>query len=268
MTTLPAVTAVDLELERGWLTVWFNQPETRNALTYDLVADLKSVLDRVRDDRDVRGITLRGRHGVFCAGGNLKQFKQTFQGGATRDEIIAMSKEVAVLLDAINDAPQVVLAVIEGAAMAGGFGIACAADAVICEASARFAMTETSLGISPAQIAPFVIQKLGYATARRLMLTAARFDGREAHALGFADFLAEGMQAAEKIERGLRAQVLRCAPGAVADTKSLIRALPGMSRAEAIQAAAENFTGRLLSDEGREGVASFLEKRKPAWGLD
>lgn len=265
MTALPDVTALDLELDKGWLTVWFDQPETRNAMTDALVGDLQRVLESVRGNRAVRGITLRGRHGVFCAGGNLKQFKQTFQGGATREDIVEMSKGAAVLLDAINEAPQVVLAVIEGAAMAGGFGMACAADAVICEASARFAMTETAIGISPAQIAPFVIQKLGYATARRLMLTAARFDGREAHELGFADFVAEGMDAVEEIERGIRAQVLRCAPGAVADTKSLIRALPGMSRGEAVQAAAENFTGRLLSEEGREGVASFLEKRKPAW---
>lgn len=265
MVALPAVTALELEPDGGWLTVWFNQPDTRNAMTDELVGDLQAVLDAVRDDRSVRGITLRGRHGIFCAGGNLKQFRTTFQGGAAREDVLEMSRGAAILLDAINEAPQVVIAVIEGAAMAGGFGMACAADVVICEASARFAMTETAIGISPAQIAPFVIQKLGYATARRLMLTAARFDGRMAHDLGFADFVADGMEAAAEIERGIRKQVLACAPGAVADTKALIRALPGMSRAEAIEAAAENFTGRLLSDEGREGVASFLEKRKPAW---
>lgn len=264
---LPPVTALDLEFDQGWLTIWFNQPETRNAMTDDLVGDLKRTLAAVRDQRAVRGITLRGRHGVFCAGGNLKQFREIFQGQASRAQVIEMSKGAAALLDAINEAPQVVLAVIEGAAMAGGFGMACAADAVICEASARFAMTETALGISPAQIAPFVIQKLGYATARRLMLTAARFDGRAAHELGFADFVAEGMPAVEEIERAIRKQVLACAPGAIADTKQLVRALPGLGREEAIQMAAENFADRLLSDEGLEGVASFLEKRKPAWAI-
>jgi isohexenylglutaconyl-CoA hydratase len=270
MTTLPDVTGVDLELDNGWLTIWFNQPETRNALTDELVDGVRRTLEAVRDDREVRGITLRGRHGVFCAGGNLKQFKASFQGGGndgggSRDSTIEMSKGAAVLFDLINEAPQVVIAIIEGAAMAGGFGMACCADVVICEADAKFAMTETAIGISPAQIAPFVIQKLGYATARRLMLTAARFNGEGAHDLGFADFVASDVEGLNAIEQQIRSQVLKCAPGAIADTKSLIIALPDMTREEAIHAAAENFTGRLLSDEGREGVASFLEKRKPVW---
>src|SRR6185295_13888766 len=127
--------------------------------------------------------------------------------------------------DAVNTMPQVVIAVVEGAAMAGGFGLACCADVVICDAAAKFAMTETAIGLSPAQISPFVIQKLGYATARRLMLTAARFDGREAQPLGFADFVADGAPTLEAIEQQIRKQVLRCAPGAVAGTKELIRAM-------------------------------------------
>lgn len=269
MTTLPDVAGIELELDNGWLTIWFDQPDTRNALTDELVDGVRRTLEAVRDDRDVRGITLRGKHGVFCAGGNLKQFKSSFQGGeggsGSRETTIQMSKGAAVLFDLINEAPQVVIAIIEGAAMAGGFGMACCADVVICEADAKFAMTETAIGISPAQIAPFVIQKLGYATARRLMLTAARFNGEGAHDLGFADFVASDVEGLNAIERQIRSQVLKCAPGAIADTKSLIIALPDMNREQAIQAAAENFTGRLLSDEGREGVASFLEKRKPAW---
>jgi isohexenylglutaconyl-CoA hydratase len=110
-----------------------------------------------------------------------------------------------------------------------------------------------------------VIQKLGYATARRLMLTAARFDGRESADLGFADFLGETVDALEAHELQIRKQVLRCAPGAVADIKALILALPRLSREQAVQAAAENFAGRMASDEGKEGVASFVEKRKPNW---
>src|SRR5262249_15173547 len=115
---------------------------------------------------------------------------------------------------------------------------------------------------------PFVIQKLGYATARRLMLTAARFDGREAHTLGFADFVAEGAEALEGIEKQIKSQGLKCAPGAIADTKALILAQPGMNRAQIVQAAAENFADRMLSDESREGVASFVEKRKPRWVVE
>jgi isohexenylglutaconyl-CoA hydratase len=164
--------------------------------------------------------------------------------------------------------PQVVIAVVEGAAMAGVFGLACCCDVVICDASAKFAMTETAIGLSPAQISPFVIQKLGYATARRLMLTAARFDSSEAHELGFADFFADGAEALETIELQIRRQVLKCAPGAIADTKALIRAMPRLDREGQFQAAAENFADRMLSEEAREGVASFVEKRKPKWAVD
>jgi isohexenylglutaconyl-CoA hydratase len=218
----------------------------------------------------VRGITLRGRGGVFCAGADLKAFRSGHQGGASgsREAVIEQSKRGAAMFEMVNTMPQVVIAVVEGAAMAGGLGLACCADVVICDASAKFALTETAIGLSPAQISPFVIQKLGFATARRLMLTAARFDGREAGQLGLADFVGEGAEALETVEQQIKAQVLKCAPGAIADTKALILAQPGMSRAQIVQAAAENFAGRLLSDEAREGVASFVEKRKPRWAVD
>lgn len=270
MTTLPATTAIELELKSGWLTLWFNQPGNRNALSRELTGDLLTVLDAVRDDRTVRGLTLRGRGGIFCSGADLKAFRSGHQGGAggAREAVIEQSRGGAAMFDAVNTMPQVVIAVIEGAAMAGGFGLACCADVVICEASAQFAMTETAIGLSPAQISPFVIQKLGYATARRLMLTAARFDGREAGPLGFADFVAEGTDALEAIETRIKTQVLKCAPGAIADTKALIRAIPRLDREAQIQAAAENFADRMLSDEAREGVASFVEKRKPRWAVD
>ncbi|MEM7639054.1 MAG: enoyl-CoA hydratase-related protein [Pseudomonadota bacterium] len=265
MTQLPDVTALDLDLTKGWLTIWFNLPDSRNALSAALVSDLVATLEVVKDDRSVRGITLRGRGGVFCAGGDLKSFNKGQKGGQSYDDVVQSSIGGAYMFDLVNRMPQVVIVIIEGAAMAGGFGMACCADVVICEANARFAMTETAIGLTPAQISPFVIQKLGYATARRLMLTAARFDGRQSADLGFADFLGETAEELEAHEMQIRKQVLRCAPGAVADIKALILALPRLSREDAIQAAAENFAGRMMSDEGKEGVASFVEKRKPGW---
>lgn len=270
MANLPATTAIDLELKSGWLTIWFNQPDNRNALSQELTGDLIRVLNAVRDDRAVRGITLRGRGGVFCAGADLKAFRAGHQGGAggRREAVIEQSKRGAAMFDLVNAMPQVVVALVEGAAMAGGFGLACCCDVVICDANAKFAMTETAIGLSPAQISPFVVQKLGFATARRLMLTAARFDGAEARMLGFADFVAEGPAALEAIEMKIRSQVLKCAPGAIADTKALILALPRLDREQTVQAAAENFAGRMLSDEAREGIASFVEKRKPRWVAD
>ena len=127
-------------------------------------------------------------------------------------------------------------------------------------------LTETMIGLSPAQIAPFVTARLGYSTARRLMLTGARFNGAEAQRLGLADFVASNDAGLAEYEAKIRAQVLRCAPGAVADTKALILALPTLPREAAIERAAENFTDRMMSAEARDGIASFFEKRKPSWG--
>jgi len=265
MTNLPDISTLDLNISEGWLTIWLNQPEKRNALTDEMRRDLISIFSAIRDDRSIRGITLRGRGGVFCAGGDLKQFKNQFQNKVDEAEILAMSRNAADLFDCVNSAPQVVIILIEGAAMAGGFGLACCADVVLCEAGAKFAMTECMIGLSPAQISPFVIQRLGYSTARRLMLTAARFNGSEAEALGFADFVRDSVEALEEIESGLKRQVLKCAPGAIAGTKELILTLPALDRSTAIEVAAQNFKTRMISDEAREGIASFLEKRKPNW---
>lgn len=264
---LPVMTAIAPELDNGWLTLWFNRPENRNALSDEITGDLRRALDAVRDNRAVRGITLRGRGGVFCAGGDLKTFKAIASGAASRDDVLQMSRGAGELMALINGMPQVTVALIEGAAMAGGFGISCCCDVVICEAKASFAMTETMIGLSPAQIAPYVLQKLGFATGRRLMLTAARFSGEEALQLGFADAVGADREALEAIEARIRSDVLKCAPAAIADTKALILALPGLGKEARIEAAACNFADRLLSAEGREGVASFVEKRKPAWAV-
>ena len=261
----PETKYIEVELEGAWMTLWFNQPEKRNPLTDVAMAELNSVFKVLRNDRAVRGVTLRGRGGVFCAGGDLKSFKSDFQSSANRGAIMEMSRGVADFLDGFNSLPQVTISIVEGAAVAGGFGLVCCSDIVICEASAKFSMSETMIGLSPAQIAPFVIQRLGYATARRLMLTGARFTGAEAVPLGLSDFAGETQAELTKYEDSIRLQVMRCAPGAVADTKALLIALPEFSRDVAVEAAADNFAGRMLSDEAKEGITSFFEKRKPHW---
>lgn len=265
MIQLPPTTTIEPEFSEGWLTLWFNRPEARNALSAELTSDLRQLLEAVRNEPAVRGITLRGRGGVFCAGGDLKSFKAMASGQAGRDDVLALSRDVGQLLALLDSMPQVTVALVEGAAMAGGFGLTCCCDVVICEEAASFALTEAMIGLSPAQIAPYVLQRLGYATGRRLMLTAARFKGSEALQLGLADFIGPDGPRLEAIERRVRSDVLKCAPGAIADTKRLILALPGLGPDQRIEAAAQNFTGRFLSEEGREGVTSFVEKRPPAW---
>jgi isohexenylglutaconyl-CoA hydratase len=265
MNSLPEGDAIEAVLEEEWLTLWFNRPQNRNALGSELSGALTEILVRVRDRRDVRGITLRGRGGVFCAGGDLKSFNASTLLDDAGAVMRAASREGARLFDLVNEMPQIVIALIEGPAMAGGLGLACCADVVVCDDTAQFAFTETMIGLSPAQISPFVLARTGQATGRRLMLTAARLNAREALQAGLVDFWAPSIEAAEAIENKIRLQALRCAPGAVAATKSLILASPRLSRNEMIDAAADTFTALLLSEEGREGLSAFAEKRRPKW---
>lgn len=268
MANLPQTDALDLEREAGWLTVWFNQPEIRNPLTADRVKDLLAVCEAIRDDREIRGVTFRGRGGIFCAGGDLKTFKSAFQGDLSRDAIVAMSLEAGALFDAINTLPQLTVMAIEGAAMAGGFGLTCAGDVVVAEKAAKFALTETTIGLTPAQISPFVLQRLGLREGRRLMLLAESLSAEQARQVGLVDRVVAGMAELEAEIAAIQKQLRRCAPGAVADTKALTLAIPKLSREEQMRQAAENFADRLVSDEAREGVAGFFEKRKPRWAED
>lgn len=266
MSNLPNCENLILEQDGGWLTIWLNRPEARNALAKEMTNELRAVLHAVRDDRNVRGITLRGKGTVFCAGGDLKGFKSNYQGGSqTADDVAASSRQGGEMFDLINEMPQVVVILVQGAAIAGGLGMVCTADVVVVTREAKFSMTETTLGIPPAQIAPFVAQRLGLRVARRLMLTAARFDGEEAGRLGLADYVVEDVAGLEEIEAEVKTQVMRCAPGANAVTKGIVLATRHLDRNDMLDFAAEGFANCMLSEEGREGVASFLEKRKPAW---
>lgn len=265
MTTLPKTTKIDLELDAGWLTVWFNTPENRNALSDELAGELRATLDAIHDDRTVRGVTLRGRGGVFCAGGDLKAFQAALTGGLTQDAASVMNKAGGELFRSINTLPQMVVVLVEGAAIAGGLGLACCADIVAVTRDAKFALTETQLGIVPAQIAPHVIRRVGETAARRLMLTGARFDGAEAGRIGIADYVADDALSLDAIEADIRKAVRRCAPGANAATKRLVIGAKHLSPDQLIDHAAEAFADSITSDEGREGIASFVQKRKPNW---
>lgn len=269
MTAFPDTKALDLEFEQGWLTVWFNEPESRNPLTAERASELLALCAHLRARPDVRGVAFRGRGGVFCAGGDLKAFGRIFGGGEDPLEaVLRLSREGAALFDAVDQLPQPTVMAVEGAALAGGFGLACLGDVVIAEESAKFALTEVRIGLTPAQIAPFVMRRLGPARARRLMLLGETLRGVEAAAAGLVDELATGTAGVDAAIARIRAHAQGCAPGAVAEIKALLGALPGLAREEEIEAAAGCFARTLLSEEGREGIAAFVSKRKPAWAAE
>lgn len=266
MIELPSTETLVLERSGSVLTIWLNRPEAKNALSAEMVLELEAVLAAVHERRDIRTLVLRGKGGVFCAGGDIKGFRSGLQSGAPDPaEVARGNRGFGDLMIRLNEQPQVVIVLVEGAAIGGGLGLACIGDITIVTREARFRLSETSLGIPPAQIAPFVTERVGLTRARQLMLTGARFKGAEAVHYGIAHLLAENGADLEDRCAEVLDQIALCAPGANAVTKSILFETGRRPRAEALDFAAEGFARCMLSDEGREGVAAFVEKRKPRW---
>lgn len=234
-------------------------------MSAEMIGELTAVLDKIEADRSIRALVMRGTGGWFCAGGDIKGFKQIFQGGATPEQIATENRELGDFLIKLNSLPQVVVMLVEGAAIGGGFGLVCCSDIAIATADTRFSLSETSLGIPPAQIAAFVVQRLGLTQTRRLMMTAARFKGDEAEKLGLIHYsVADTAALEEQAEAVLRA-VERCGPGANAVTKQILQTAVSHDLPDTLDIASKLFAKAMLSEEGHEGIAAFLEKRKPSW---
>ncbi|MDH1256920.1 enoyl-CoA hydratase-related protein [Pseudomonas atacamensis] len=263
MSRLPDCQTLLLELHGGVLHITLNRPDSRNAMSLQMVAELRAVLTAVHDDRTVRALVLSGAGGHFCAGGDIKDMASARVQGA--DAYRELNRAFGALLEQAQHTPQVLITVLQGAVLGGGFGLACVSDVAISDHKAQFGLPETSLGLIPAQIAPFVVQRIGLTETRRLALTAARFDGAEAQRLGLVHFVEQDAQAlAERLDEVLQ-QVLRCAPEANAMTKKLLLASAGQPSNELLDDAAQWFGAAVTGDEGIEGTMAFMQKRKPGW---
>ncbi|MCY1527861.1 putative enoyl-CoA hydratase [compost metagenome] len=250
------------------LHVTLNRPDSRNAMSLAMVQELRAVLAAVGNDRSVRALVLRGAGGHFCAGGDIKDMAGIRASGARSKGVDAyreLNRAFGSLLEEAQNAPLVLVAVLEGAVLGGGFGLACVSDIAIAHSGAKFGMPETTLGILPAQIAPFVAKRIGLTQARRLALTAARFDGAEAGRLGLVHFCeADDAGVAERLALVLK-QVRQCAPQANAATKALLLATETEPLDAVLDHAAELFAVAVTGEEGAEGTMAFVQKRAPRW---
>ena len=263
MSALPVCQTLLLESHNGVLHITLNRPESRNAMSLLMVAELRAVLLAVRDDRGIRALVIGGAGGHFCAGADIKDMANARAQGQTAYR--ELNRAFGALLEETQHAPQVVITVLQGAVLGGGFGLACVSDIAMADHQAQFGLPETSLGLLPAQIAPFVVQRIGLTQARRLALTAARFDGTQARRMGLVHFVEHDPQAlAERLDEVL-AHVLCCAPGANAATKKLLLASAAQLSDGLLDQAAEWFSEAVTGDEGVEGTMAFVQKRKPGW---
>lgn len=266
MTTSPDTKNLILEREGSILTIRLNRPEVKNALVDEMVEELHATLDIAGADPSLRTLVIRGEGGVFCAGGDIKAFKSGLQDVPPSEEDVARgNRSFGDLMIKLNEQPQAVIMLVEGAAIGGGLGLCCVGDITIVTRDAKFRLSETSLGIPPAQIAPFVTERVGLTTARRLMLTGARFKGEDAVNYGIGHILASDAADLDAKCAEVLEQIALCSPAANAVTKRIVFEATRRPRAEALDFAAQGFARCMLSDEGREGVTAFLEKRKPMW---
>ncbi len=255
------------------LRVTLNRPALRNAMSLRMVAELRAVLADAESNAAVRVLLLRGAGGHFCAGADLKDMAaarmramQAGEGDGAVDAIAQANQQFGELCVAYAKTPLAIVAVLEGSVMGGGFGLACVADVALAGESALFRLPETALGMVPAQIAPFLVERLGYSQAKRLAVTGGRITASEALAIG----LVHAVHAADQIDAAVDAvlaDILACAPGAVAATKDLIAKARWTPPADLVAQAALVFSRAAQGAEGLEGVTAFIQKRKPNWAM-
>lgn len=267
MATLDSFKTLLVRREASRLYVTINRPEVKNALSDEVIEELTTLVASIEGDRTLRTLIMRGAGGTFCAGADIKGFFESVQSQAPQgdvDPIATKNRAYGTFLLRFNQLPLTTVGVIEGAAFGGGLGLMCVFDVVICAQDTKFALSETGLGIPPAQIAPFVVRRVGLTTARRLALTGARFDGKHAYEIGLANFLAKDAGELEEILTKVLNDIGRCAPGANAVTKQILLSSHAGPLEQVLDDASIAFAAQLRS-EGREGVAAFIEKRAANW---
>lgn len=243
--------------------VWLNRPEVRNAFNDEVIAALTATFTDLSADENLRVVVL-GAHGkAFCAGADLNWMKA--MAGYNWDENRADAQKLADMLWTLDQCPVPVVGRVQGDCYAGGMGLAAICDVLVAVEDATFCLSEARLGLLPATISPYVVRALGVQASRRYMVTAERFSAARAHALGMVHELVTPDTLDAKIDELVRTLVAN-GPKAARECKRLIRDVSGAPLTAELRAeTARRIADIRASDEGREGLQSFLQKRPPAW---
>lgn len=245
------------------MRVTLSRPKLANAMNRQMVDELMSVMDKAEREH-YRVLVLTGADGNFCAGGDIRDM---LQNASDHAGIKAFNREFGRMIARANALPVVVIVALQGAVLGGGLGLACISDFAIADNSCRFGMPETGLGITPAQIAPFVVQRIGLTQTRRIALLGQRLDSSDALQLGI---IHQKVDTHSNLDAAVTAAItaaLRCAANANAMTKSLLLRSGTVELDALLDDAAQGFADAVCGDEGREGAQAFVEKRTPSWAL-
>ncbi len=254
---------LEIHVARRVAVVWLAREKVRNAFNETLIAELAAAFTRLGADDGVRAIVLAGRGPAFCAGADLDWMRR--MAGYSHAENRADARALADMLRTIYLCPKPTIARVHGDAYAGGVGLVAACDIAVAASTAHFCLSETRLGLIPATIGPYVVRALGEQAARRYALTAERFDAACALRFGFVHVVAAPEALDARIEE-IVAALLQTSASAVREAKRLVRDVAGRPIDEALaEDTAERIAAIRASDDGREGVRAFLDKRKPRW---
>lgn len=249
--------------QRGLARVTLNRPEVKNAFNEQLIADITAAMTALSNNANVRIVVMQGAGDAFSAGADLSWMKRASEFSA--EENLGDARRLAAMLNSIYTCDKPVVALIHGACMGGGTGLAAACDIVIAAEDAFFALSEVRLGIIPAVISPFVLHAIGARQARRFFLTGERFDAAKAKEIGLVHMVCLKAQIEGTLD-GVVKNLLACGPAAQGEAKKLIRIVAGRPVDEAVMDEAARIIARVrATPEGKEGVAAFLEKRKANW---
>ena len=248
---------------RGVATLTLNRPERHNAFDNVLIGEITAALDECARAPAVRVVVLRSTGASFSAGADVQWMRRVAEYSEAENR--ADSARLGLLMHTLDRLPKPTIAVVQGAAYGGGVGLAACCDIVLASTRARFALSEVKLGLIPSVISPYVIAAIGARQARRYFLTAEMMDAARALQLGLVHDVAEP-DALDARAEAIVATLLQLAPGAQTEAKDLVFLCAGRVTDDALrEETAHRIAARRATQEGREGLSAFLEKRAPSW---
>jgi methylglutaconyl-CoA hydratase len=250
------------ERDGAVLRLTLNRPEVRNAFDEEVIAALTAAARDAAADTALRAIVLAGNGKAFCAGADLAWMSKAIS--YSREENRRDAEDLARMLETLDTVPVPVVARVHGAALGGGVGLVAVCDIVVAADSATFGFSEVKLGIIPAVISPYVVNKIGPSAARELFLTGARFSVKRARRIGLVHEIVRESELDDAVEGHLR-ELSTSGPAAVAAAKMLIREVHGQAPGEVVGLTTTRIAEQRVSPEGQEGMRAFLEKRKADW---
>ena len=250
--------AVDAEVAR----IAFARPDVHNAFNATMIGELALAFDRVEKDDSVRVVVLTGEGKSFCAGADINWMREIVN--YSYEQNLSESLQLAETLHKLYSLPKPTVAMVNGTAIGGGNGFLSACDIAVAADVAQFGLSEVKIGLVPAAISPFVIRKIGESKAREYFLTGKRITAQEAYEIGLINQVVPSYYLRDTVDE-LVSLLLTSGPEALANCKELIFQVPQMSLEEVKQFTARMIANLRISAEGQEGMASFLEKRKPKW---